>query len=434
MFGFGRAARLRRDVAALRLEKEARALREELFGVSAGAGSTATFPLSDPLAFEKLFGQAASGVSAETAMKHSAVYRCVFLIAGSIGMLPIIVYAQARGGDREALPDLPAARLIAERPNPRLSPSMFWRQIVSDMLLNGNGVAWIERSVSGVPLGLYPVPWQRVGIRLDRIGGAPVQVYTLTMDDGRLVVAHQDDVLHIPGSAQWQLFRAMSPLTAYAVSAGIGMSADAFAKSYFDNSSSPDGYIKVPTPIKGVEAADAIRADWMKHMGGNRFAGPAVLPSGAEFAQLRINAADAQLLDTRRFSVEDIGRIFGVPPHMLGALEKATSFGKGLEEQTQAFLDFTLGPHLKAIEDELNYKLVRARNRIVEFDREGFVRGDLKSRMEAIQIMLGGNNGPGLIDQNEGRRKLNLGPRPGCDQIVKWPASAPAAPAAPEQD
>ncbi|WP_264580992.1 phage portal protein [Rhodoblastus acidophilus] len=428
MFGLSKRERLAREVATLRLEKEAADLRAAL-GVQNSAGTTATYPLSDPQAFEKLFGPASNAVSADRAMTHSAFYRCVFLIAGSIAMLPLLVYRQQADGHRERDTESPAARLIYERPNARMSPSMFWRQNVADMLMNGNGISWIERDRNGTPLNLWPIPWNRVGIRLDNILGEPTQIYVLTLDNGRYITAHQDDVLHFPGSAQWQIFRAMSPLSAYATSVGIGLSADAFAKAYFDNGSAPDGYISVPNQIKSHEDAEAIRKDWMAHHGGaNRFAGPAVIPQGGKFEQLKLNAVDAQLLDSRRFSVEDIGRIFGVPPHMLGALDKATSFGKGLEEQTQAFLDFTLGPHLRAIEDELNWKLVRQRTKIAEFDREGFVRGDLKSRMEAIQIMLGGNNGPGLISQNEGRRKINLGPVKKGDQIVSWPAQPSGSP------
>ena len=423
MFGFGKTARLRREVENLRLEKEAadlRAARE----INASAGTTATYPLSDPQAFEKLFGISSGGVSADKAMTHSAVYRCVFLIAGCVSMLPLNVFSQDGDGHRTRDLTSKPARLLGGRPNPRMPKSMLWRQIVADMLLNGNGIAWIERDRSGNPVNLYPIPWNRVGIRLDNIFGEPTQIYVLSLDNGRYITAHQDDVLHLPGSAQWQTFRAMSPLTAYAASVGIGISADSFAKAYFDNGSTPDGYIKVPTALKTAEAANEIRADFMK-FNTNRFAGPAVLPNGSEFVPLKINAADAQLLEARRFSVEDICRIFGVPPHMAGAIDKATSFGKGLEEQTQAFLDFTLGPHLAAIEEELNDKLVRDPTKLVEFDREGFVRGDLKSRMEAMQIMLGGNNGPGLISQNEGRRKLNLGPVEGGDKIVSWP-SAPS--------
>lgn len=429
MFGFGKRARLKREIETLRLEQEAQALRAS---IQNAAGTTATYPLSDPLAWEKLFGARGNAVSPDIALTHSAVYGCVRLISGCISMLDLQLFKKGEDGHRERDTDSPAARLLGERPEGRISPSMFKRSVVSDMLLNGNGIAWIERagSRSPEPVALHYVPWTRTGIRLDRIDNRPVQVYTMTLDDGRLVVAHQDDVLHIPGSPIWQIFRAMSPLTAYAMSVGIGISADAFAKAYFENGSSPDGYLSYPAGSNlKKDAPDEIRRLWQSRFSGEkRFDGPAVLTEGGKFESIRINAADAQLLDTRRFSVEDIAtRVFGVPSHLAGLTEKATSFGKGLEEQTQAFVDFTLGPHLKAIEDEVNYKLVRDRTRIAEFDREGFVRGDMKTRMEAFQIALGGNNGPGVMTPNEVRQKLNMGQSsdPNANKLVSWERQAP---------
>ncbi|TDX64006.1 HK97 family phage portal protein [Methylosinus sp. sav-2] len=423
----GKRARLRREIEMLRLKKELRDLR----GAVENSGTTATYPLSDPLAFEKLFGPQTNNVSADKALTHSAVYGCVRLIAGCVSMLPFALFNEHDDGHRVRERKSPLAKMLDKRPNARLSASMFWRSVVADMLLNGNGIAWIERKSfrSAEPYELHFVPWSRTGIRLDRIEGRPVQVYTMTLDDGRLIVAPQDDVLHIPGSPIWQIFRAMSPLTAYAMSVGIGISADEFAKAYFDNSSSPDGYISYPAGSSvAKDQPDEIRKHWMsKHGADNRFSGPAVLTGGGEFKELRINAADAQLLDTRRFSVEDIAtRIFGVPAHLAGLTDKATSFGKGLEEQTQAFVDFTLGPHLCAIEDEVNEKLVPD-GKVAEFDREGFVRGDMKTRMEAFQIALGGNNGPGVMTANEVRQKLNMGPSkdPSADKLVTWERKAP---------
>lgn len=427
MFGWSKRERLQRQVEETRLENELEMLRAAKIQ---NAGTTATYPLSDPLAFEKLFGPYRQGVTADTAMQHSAVYRCVFLISGCVSMLPLILYKKGANGHREKLEKHPLAIKVDKRPNPRISASMFWRSLVTDMLMNGNGLAWIERK-GAKPAALHYVPFARAGIRLDRILDEPTQVYTLTLDDGRLITAHQDDVLHIPGSPVWQIFRALSPLTAYAMTVGIGISADAFAKAYFDNGSTPDGYISYPNSAK-KDQADEVRKYWMsKHGGENRFAGPAVLTDGGKFESVRINAADAQLLDSRRFSVEDIARIFGVPPHLLGQMDKATSFGKGLEELSQAFIDFTLGPHLQAIEDEINYKLLgESSDLCLEFDREAFVRGDLLSRMKAYQVGLGGNNGPGVMTQNEVRGRLNLGlsddPRAG--ELVGWTATASAPP------
>lgn len=426
MFGFGksRVQKLQEEIGALR----AVSLKN--------ASAPASFPLSDPGLFDKLFGASTGRMTPERAIKHSAVYRCVFLIAGSIAMLPFKSYRLRDGGHRELEFDSPQARLISERPNPRMSPTMLWRTVVQEMLLNGNGIVWIERSRAGVPTALWPVPWLRVSVRFDTALGTGGLIYQMALDDGRSVVAHGDDVLHIPGSARWDMFRAMSPIEAYSGAVETGLAAEDFAASYFANGSSPDGYVKFPGKVDKTKA-DEIRDYWRRKFGGpNRFAGPAVLSEGGEFATTRINAADAQLVESRSYSVEDICRLFGVPPHMAGQVNKSTSFGKGLEEQTQSFVDYTIGPHLRAIEDEVGFKLYGQRIRFAEFDREAFVRGDLKSRMESYAKALGGASGPGVLTQNEVRRRLNEAPIPGGDTLVTWPptGSPPPAPKEPPEN
>jgi HK97 family phage portal protein len=425
MFGWSKRERLKRAVEEARLENELAGLR----GKIQNAGTSATYPLSDPLAYEKLFGPVRAGVSPEGAMAHAAYYGSIRLISGVIGMLPFCLYQKGTKGHRTLIEGDARAGMIARRPNPRLSASIYWRSIVSDMLSNGNGVSWIERR-GAMPVRLHFVPWSRAGIRLDRILDEPTQVYTLTLDDGRVIQAHQDDVLHIPGSPRWEIFRAMSPLTAYAMAVGIGISADAFAKAYFDNGSSPDGYISYPGGISKTEQqSKEIRNHWMSKFGAeNRFAGPAVLTDGGEFKEIRINAADAQLLDTRKFSGEDISaRVFGVAPILLGYGDKSSNWGTGIEQLTRAFVEFTLGPHLKAIEEEVNYKVIRDEKLVAEFDRDAFIRGDLLARMQAFRTALGGNNGPGVMTQNEVRVRLNLGEvaDEAANTLVAW--SAPSA-------
>ncbi|PNG27013.1 phage portal protein [Methylocella silvestris] len=428
MFGFGARKKQRPALAAPRQlsTREFEAMRAPVMA------ATATVPIGDPNAWDILFGKQQPGISPESAMAHGAFYRCISLIAGSIAMLDFNTFrVNPDDGHRERDIASPAARLISVRPNDRYSTTMLWRSVVADMLRHGNGIVWIQRKRDGTPIALEYIPWLRTAIRLDSIDGEPVQIYGLTRDSGQYVLAHSDDVLHIPGSPVWQLFRAMSPLTAYAMSVGIAISADAFAKAYFDNGSSPDGYLKYPASFKhGKDQADEIRQTWMARFGGrNRFLGPAILNDGGEYVPVSpINAADAQLIDARKIGVSDIGRIMGVPDHMLNMSDKATSFGKGLEELTQSFVDFTLGQHLKAIEDEVNYKLVRQSTKVAEFDREGFVRGDLKSRMEAFQIAMGGAQGPGSMTANEVRQKMNLGRSkdPNADRLITWPSSPTA--------
>lgn len=409
---------------------------------NSGGGGRAVYPLSDPGLYTELFGVAPQGVTPDVAMTQGVVYSCVFLVAASIGMLDLKSYETNADGELVEETRSPQADVLGVRPAPRYSRTMLWRQIVSDMLLNGNGIVWIERKRSGDPISLHPIPWRRVGIYFKRLPPTDELeiTYGLVLDDGRFVQAHSDDVLHIPGSATWDIFRAVSPLTAYALSVGIGLSADKYAKAYFDNGFSADGVVTYPQGSKaGKDQADEIR-EYIKRKfsGSNRFAGPLVLDNGGTFTQMQINAADAQLIQSRRYNSTDIARIFRVPPHLINEFDKAANFGKGLEEMTQQFIDYTLGPHLRAIEDEINFKLYPSHSkRRAIFDRDGFVRGDLKSKAEAMQILMGGAQGPGIINRNEARVKLGMPRIKGGDhdQFVEWGAAdQPKQGAAPEAE
>ena len=253
-----RALARERDELALRLNVED--LRTKVANISGsgspGNGSTASYPLSDPDAWTKLFGPQPL-VSAEKAMTHGAVYRCVFLIAGTISMLRFGSYMDANTPNEKLETSSPQARLIGERPNPRYSRIGFWRSVVSDMLLKGNGIVWIERNNAGVPLNLWWIPWGRTGIHFAKMpDGSTDLVYTLTLDEGGIVTAHQDDVMHFGGTPIWNLFYYNSPIAAYASSVGVGLSADNYAKAYFDNGGSADLAISFPDKLTGEQAAE----------------------------------------------------------------------------------------------------------------------------------------------------------------------------------
>ena len=393
------------------------ARREDLLEPQIAAATT--WLSSDPAeiwheAMPGAFGP--GGVTAQTAMRHAAVYRCVSIISFASAMLPIGIHEEIGEDDRAPRPRHPYADLLRFRPNPRMSRAMFWRTMIAQMLLRGNGIAWIERKGSGDPIALWPVPRERASVQL--LAGR--LVYQLTLDDGRTIVVDQDDVLHIPGSPEWDGLMARSPIQAMASAVGIGIEADRFARKYFENDATPPGYISYP-PNAGVtptpERKEEIRRVWRERFGGdNRHSGPAVLDGGGEYKAIRISALDAQLLESRRFQIEDIARIFGVPRFLLAMDE--TSWGTGIEALGIGFVTYSLDPHLEAIEDELDHKLFgRGRPRLsgpapsrffAEFDRDPLLRGNLETRFKAYGTALGGNNGPGFATQNEIRAKLNM--------------------------
>ncbi|ACL62070.1 phage portal protein [Methylobacterium nodulans] len=394
--------------------------------------ASTSFLSSDAEAWDRILpGGLPGSVSPETAMRHAAVYRCVSIIAFAAAMLPLKTYRELDNGDREASAAHPAADLLRIRPNPRLSRTMWLRATLAQMLLEGNAVSWIERKGSGDPVALWPVPFHRVAISLN---GERLR-YRLQLDDGRLIVVDQDDVLHIPGSSEWDGLKANTPIQAMGAAVGLGIEADRFAKEYFENDATPSGYIKYPAKYAGDK--DELRGFWGRTFGrGRRHSGPAVLDQGGEYVRIPISAQDAQLLDTRRFQIEDIARIFGVPRFLLGMDE--TSWGSGIEALGIGFVTYTLDPHLCAIEDEVNHKLY-GRGRparpgpnppryLAEFDRDVLVRGNIESRFKAYRQGLGGSSGPGWMTINEVRRKQNLPARSDGDTLTPWPGQGPATP------
>lgn len=375
-------------------------------------------------------------MSPEVAMTHSAVYAAVRIIAGTIAMMPLHTFERV-DDDESRRVKTDAALLLSDRPNSSISATMFWRAIVASMLLQGNGYAWIERTRGNVIKGIWFLPKDHCRPRRLQSGAMKGRVVYRIRVDGADREVDQDDILHFPGTMELDQhgIEAKTPIRAYADAVGIGLKANDFADKFFDKDATPPGYIKYPTgkAISSFEQQQALIDQWVATTTGPNRHRPGLLTEGGDFVQLKISASDAQLLDTRRFQIEDVGRIFGVPPHLLGAVDKVTNWGTGLSEQTNGFLMFCLGPHMRAIETELNYKLFRFEPKPVfaEFERKALVSLDIDKRFTAYRGSLGGSSGPGFMSVNEVRKRENLPPiaDPRFDKPQVWEPTAAKAPA-----
>lgn len=368
-------------------------------------------------------------VNAERAMRHSAVFACVRIIAGGISTLPLKVYRTDATGTPAQDRKHELARLLRLRPNPRMSAAMFWRTSTAEAVLNGNGYAWIERNLNGRARALWPIPQDRVSPRLidaDRV------VYVITLDTGKQIAIPADDMLHLPGSMQWDGLRALSPLRAAADTIGVGLEANEFAHRFLENNASPSGYLSYEKTLK-PETIETLRNYWGDRYGGAKRGSVAILTDGGEFKNLALNLEEAQLLETRRFQIEDIARIFGVPPHMIGALEKSTSWGSGIEQQAIGFVTYSLQLHLTAFEQEIEEKLFSDGDAWAEFDVRGLMRGDFKARMEGYKSALGGPGAQGFMTINEVRALESLPPKDGGNELIMsaTPTDAPPPPPPP---
>lgn len=367
-------------------------------------------------------------ISDRTAMSVSAVYSCVGLISGALAGLPLNVYRETDAGRQRIKPDL--WYLLNQEASPMWSAASFWEYISWSRLLHGDGYARIIRPGPKLPgiVGFEPVH----PLSVQAIVNGNRLVYTLTRDDGSPEIVDQDDMLHFT-SPGFDGRRSLSPIQ-YALRnpVGIAIASDQYSASFFRNGARPDFAITSPVPLTD-EKIKQLRESWVARYGGATNSHlPAVLTHGMGVTELTMSAEDSQLIATRAFQVEDIARIFGVPPFMIGYTEKTTSWGAGVEQMGIAFVKYTLQRHLTKIEQEINRKVFRmgrnARN-FVEFNVDGLMRGDSKSRAEYYRAALGGSAGPGWMTQDEVRALENQELRGGsADVLTQWSVANGAGP------
>lgn len=356
-------------------------------------------------------------VTEGTAMRVSAVYACVALIAGAMSTLPMIVYARSANG-REQI-DHPYYWLLNEQPNEDISAAVFWEYMASSRLFYGDCFAEILRPSfsSSKVRGLLPHHPNRVQPFRDAGGRL---WYRVTPLNGATYVLDPADMIHVP-SLGFDGLRSPSPIT-YAARQAVGtaLSADEYNSRFFTNGARPDFALKAPGNLS-EEQAKLIRATWAeKHAGVSNSHLPAVLVGGMEIEQLSLSAQDSQILATSMFQVEQIARVLGVPPHMIGHTDKSTSWGAGVENMGRGFVKFTLKRDLVKFEQEFNRKLFPVRERVfVRFDLADIERGDLKSENEALRIALGRAGEPGWMTADEVRKVKNLPPKGGdADELL----------------
>jgi len=374
--------------------------------VALGENSTSSLTLSELTAMIGASAVSSSGasVTADTAMKVSAVYGCVSLIAGAISTLPLGVFQRTAEGRDKA--DHPYWWLFNEQASEAWTSAAALEYLISSKLFYGDGFGRLIRSnrsnqVVGWeplhPLSVQPFKHEgRVLYRVTKSGDAP---YTLD----------SADMIHL-SSLGFDGLTSPSPIT-YAAREAIGtaISAQQFSGQFFAGGANFDYALKTTSKLT-AEQLNQLKASLLgRAQNGGR--GPLILSGGLEPAQLSVNSKDAEILATRLFTVEEICRVFGVPPHMVGHTDKTTSWGSGIESQGIGFVRYTLQRHLTPMQQELNRKLWPVRERFfVEHITAALERGDLKGRYEAYRIALGRAGEQPFMDSNEVRRLENMPP------------------------
>lgn len=348
-------------------------------------------------------------INGRGALSLSAVWACVNLIAGTGASLPFMVYRETDAG-RKVAKDHYLYRVLHDSPNYDQTAVDFWEFTLASLELWGNSYAKIDRS-GGKVRAIHPVAPHIVSVKRRKTDG---KIEYRWSEDGVSYVETDATMLHIRGFGGHPL-GGMSTLSFGRNTFGLAKAIERAAGGMFKNGLRPSGILSMPGVLKD-DQRDAIEAGLQKKFAGAVNAGkPMVLEGGVKWESLMLNPDDAQMLESRGFSVEEICRFFQVPPFMIGHTEKSTSWGTGLEQQTLGFQKFTLRRRLKRVEQAVSKQLLtpedRARGISVEFNLEGLLRADSAGRSRFYQTM----TGIGAMTINEVRSLENLPPVDGGD-------------------
>lgn len=344
-------------------------------------------------------------VSDKSALALSSVWACVNLLAGTVSTLPLMVYRTLRDRTREPYPQHPLFGILHDSPNADQTASDFWEFAQSAIELRGNAYARKLRNGTRI-IGLEPIPPTVMAPPRRLASGAIEYNWTL---NGRTYRSDDQDVLHIRGFGGDPL-GGLSTLEFARNTFGLAKAIDRAAAKTFKNGIRPSGAMTFDKFLSPENRAIAETTLMEKYSGAMNAGRPLILEGGTKWQQLSINPEDAQMLESRAYSVEEVCRFFGVPPFMIGHTDKATSWGSGLEQQVLAFSKFTLQRRLERIEQALMKQLLTPQDRAegvkIEFNLEGLLRADSAGRASYYQSGLSN----GWLTINEVRARENLPP------------------------
>lgn len=341
-------------------------------------------------AYQFFFGGTSAGqnVNERTAMQMTAVYACVRVLAEAVAGLPLHVYRYGKDGGRERATEHPLYFLLHDEPNPEMTSFIFRETLMTHLLLWGNAYAQIIRSGRNDVVALYPLMPSRMRVDRDARGRIFYE-YTVIGDEaktmkGATVRLSAADVLHIPGLG-YDGIVGYSPIAMARNAIGMGLACESYGAAFFANGAAPGGVLEHPGTLKDPSR---VRASWEAVYGGTHHAHRiAVLEEGMKYTPIGIAPNEAQFLETRKFQIDEIARIFRVPPHMVGDLEKSTF--SNIEQQSLEFVKYTLAPWLSRWEQAMARALLLPEEKktcFIKFNVEGLLRGDYQSRMNGYAV------------------------------------------------
>ena len=333
-----------------------------------------------------LFGRTTSGkpVNERTAMQTTAVYACVRILAEAVASLPLHVYEYQDDGGKKLVHDHPLYYLLHDEPNPEMTSFVFRETLMSHLLIWGNAYAQIIRDGAGRVLGLYPLLPDKMEVQRDDKGNI-YYVYSRNSDENPMfkeygnIKLKAEDVLHIPGLGFDGLI-GYSPIAMAKNAVGMTLACEEYGASFFANGANPGGVLEHPGVLKDPSK---VRESWNSvYRGVSNAHKIAVLEEGMKYQQIGIPPEEAQFLETRKFQINEIARLYRIPPHMVGDLDKS-SFSN-IEQQSLEFVKYTLDPWVIRWEQSLQRSLLLPGEKgkyFIKLNVDGLLRGDYQSRM-----------------------------------------------------
>lgn len=348
-------------------------------------------------------------VSDESAMRVTAYLAAVKIISETIASLPLNIYLD-KGDKRERAPNHPLYEVLHDQANKEMTAYTFRETIMGHILNWGNGYAYIDRNGAGQVTALWPLLPDRTRPDRDEKGNL---FYWTQLPNGEPKKLDPFDVFHIPGFG-FDGVVGYNPVVLAGEAIGLSIAAESFGASFFGNGANPSGIIEHPRSLS-KDALESFKKDVRgKYEGLNSAHKLMILEEGLKYHQITIPPDAAQFLETRKFQIAEIARMFRVPLHMLQELDRSTN--NNIEHQSIEFVVHTIRPWLVRIEQRIRMQLLSKRERkegyYAGFVVEGLLRGDTKSRYEAYGVALD----KGWMSANEVRKLENLNPYEGGDQ------------------
>jgi HK97 family phage portal protein len=343
-------------------------------------------------------------VSPDVAMRDATVYACIRIRSGLPATLPLDIKRRVDAKTREDASDTRVAQLLRRKPNRWQTPSQFKRMLQAHNLLRGNGYAMIVWS-RGEPIEMIPMHPDRV--KCEQLDDLSLK-YTYTRRDGRTVILKQSEVFHLVGLTLDGV-HGVTPMTYARETVGLSLAQMQAGASVFRNGPRASVVLEHPARL-GEDGRANIRASLDEYRAGGDSEGKAlILEEGMKIGDLSMTAEDAQWIESRKFSRTDLAMFWGVPPFLIGDTEKSTSWGSGIEQQTQGFLTFSAEDDLTMWEETIQRDLIvdPASPLYARYNRAALVKGDIKTRTASYASALQW----GWLSPDEVRALEDMNPR-----------------------